>query len=41
MRLASLMGAIKAKSPTAQGYEATPEKIARSFERAFGKSIAL
>ena len=41
MRLASLMGAIKAKSPTAQGYEATPEKIARSFERAFGKPIVL
>ena len=41
MHLASLMGAIKAKHPQAQGYCADKNEIARLFRRAFDKEISL
>lgn len=41
MRLASLMGAIKAQHPQAQGYCANTNEIARLFRRAFNKEISL
>lgn len=41
MHLASLMGAIKAQCPLAQGYRTSPNEIARLFGRAFGKEIKL
>ena len=41
LHLATLMGAIKAQSPEAQGYSVTTDEIARRFERAFGKTVNL
>ena len=41
MHLATLMGAIKAKSPQAQGYSIDKIAIARLFRRAFGEEISL
>lgn len=41
MHLASLMGAIKAQCPQAQGYLRDKNEIARLYERAFGKAIVL
>ncbi len=41
MNLASLMGAVKAKCPQAQGYPEGKKEIARLYERAFGKTIVL
>lgn len=41
MHLASLMGAVKAGSPQAQGYLIDKKEIARLFRRAFGKEVSL
>lgn len=41
MRLATVMGAIKAQSPQAQGYPTSKNEIARLFRRAFDKDISL
>lgn len=41
IHLASLMGALKAQCPQAQGYRVTPNEIARHFGRAFGKEVQL
>lgn len=41
LHLATLMGAIKAQSPEAQGYSVTTDEIARRFERAFDKTVNL